>query len=418
MLNDLTAQYGGIINYATKLISVYFKKPVHFSTVMQLSEPDRRNIILRLLIDHPSAGIPKSLILKKNSIEQQIFDRGPKESEAEQLTRFAHDWAGIEFLSMIGNSHAPHFFVGSLKYRFIIIEDLGSTHPSLVGPLTREYSPANYKEAISALTAYTSRLGKMHADTAGKYNEFSDILKKIYPEALRFNFIPESDSIIILNQFKKLIGYESKELSIEIYAVLKFSQFRNEFNVFLHGDICPDNVYYKNDVMRLIDFEFSDFGNALIDGVYMRMHMPSCWCSKSIPQSIVQQMELVYREELKKGIIAAADDDIYNKQLTFSCAYWLVRTIKQIGELDLMDQEWICPSGPVDSDSKWNPDENTFRPRILSRLDAFIASSKITNHLPVLREAAIFLRIYLTKTWPDAQEIDVFPVFKDPTNLR
>ena len=42
----------------------------------------------------------------------------------------------------------------------------------------------------------------------------------------------------------------------------------------LHGDICPDNVYYQSNETRFIDFEFGEFGNALIDGVYLRMHMP------------------------------------------------------------------------------------------------------------------------------------------------
>ena len=411
MLDDSMAHYGEVINNAAQLMSIYFQKPVHFSTVTQLSEPERRNVILRLHIDNPTTGMPETLILKKNSIEQQIFDRGENETETEQLTRFAHDWAGIEFLTEIGSDHAPHFYAGSVEHKFIIIEDLGLAHPSLVGPLTRASSTINVAEAKSALMAYMRRLGKMHADTAGKSDQFISILKRVYPHGLRFNYIPEADGAIVLNQFKTLIGNETKELAQEIYSVLEFSQTANGFNVFLHGDICPDNVYYQNHEMHFIDFEFSDFGNALIDGTYLRMHMPSCWCSKSIPPSIVYEMESIYREELKAGISLAHDEAIYNKQLTYACAYWLVRTIKQLVDMDLIDHEWICPSGPVDPDSQWEPEKNAFRPRILSRIEAFIVCSKTTGQLPKLCEAATHLHSHLRKIWPEAHEIDIFPVF-------
>lgn len=414
MLDDFIAHahFHDVLIKAAKLLSEYFQKPIHFSKITQLNEPDRRNVILRLFVDNPTRGMPETFILKKNSIEKQIFDCGENETEVERLTRFAHDWAGIEFLTQIGSNHAPHFYAGNLEHKFIIIEDLGLAHPSLVGPLTRMASPENFREAKLALTAYACRLGKMHADTAGKGDQFISILKRIYPQALRFNYIPESDAQVIITQFKKLIGKETKELAAEIHAVLEFSQSVSEFNVFLHGDICPDNVYYQNNEMRFIDFEFGDFGNALIDGVYLRMHMPSCWCSKAIPQAIVFEMESIYRNELKTGILSAADDALYNKQLVYACAYWLIRTLKQLDDMDLINQEWICPSGPVDADSVWEPEKNAFRPRILSRLEAFISCSSATGQLRELCEAVKHLRLHLIKIWPETHGIEFFPVFK------
>ena len=417
MINDNLEHYREVINDAACLMSGYFQKSVHFTSVTEISEPDRRNVILRLLFDNPTRDMPQTLILKKTAVENQVIEPSQTETEAEQLTRFAHDWAGIEFLTQIGNDHAPRFYAGSIPHKYIIIEDLGYGHPSLVTPLTRAPSPLNQQEAISALTCYAKRLGRMHADTAGKFDQYSSILKRIYPQAHRFNFIPRTDSNMILDRFRKLIGDTPKNLEKDINDVLEFSQAMSEFKVFLHGDICPDNVYYKNNIMRFIDFEYADFGNALVDGVYMRMHMPSCWCSKSIPLPIVLQLEDIYRNELKKGIITAVDDTVYHRQLTFSCGYWLVRTIKQINDMGLIDHEWICPSGPIEPDSKWNPDENAFRPRIISRIEAFISISNETGHLIVLRETAVRLHAHLRKIWPDINRIDVFPVFKSEIDI-
>jgi len=409
MLDESTAHLREIIDESCKLLSGHFKENVKLSKVIQLSEPDRRNVLLILLLNNPQKGMPKSIILKQNSTETNKFDAAKTETEREKLSRFAHDWAGIEFLTAIGCDHAPHFYAGSLEHTFILIEDLGLSHPSLVGPLTRAPSAANVQEAKSALIAYVSRIARMQVDTLGKYQQFSSILQRIYPQAHRFNRLSEVDVTEMLNQFKRLIGVESKELAQEIHSVIEFSQSQGDFHVFLHGDICPDNVYYQGSDIKLIDFEFCDYGNALMDGLYLRMNMPTCWCSKAVPQTILNQMELAYREELKKGITAASDDIVYNKQLTYACAYWLIRTISTMDA----DREWICPSGPVDPDSEWDPKENGFRPRILSRLAAFIECSKNTAHLPKFCEASTHLLSYLKKIWFDSRYINVFPVFKN-----
>ena len=402
-----------IIESASQLISQYFQKKIHFSQVVQISEADRRNLILRLLVDNPTDNMPRSLILKQTATEKNVFDaEAPAESEIEQLSRFAHDWAGLELLTEIGSNHAPHFYGGNIEHKFILTEDLGREHPSLVGPLTKKPSLINLNEAEQSLMSYVSRLGQMHADTAGKYSQFTAILNRIYPHALRFNTLPETEISYIINQLKRLINIETIQLTKEIYDVMEFSQNPHEFSVLLHGDICPDNVYYQDKEIKLIDFEWSDFGNALIDGTYLRMSMPSCWCSKSVPANIVQRMEFIYREELKKGIVTAIDDPVYYKQLAYACAYWLIRTLKQLDAMNLLENEWICPSGPVDMESQWDPNKNAFRPRILSRLDAFISCSNITGHLPKLSEAATQLLNYLKKAWPETLFIDVFPVFK------
>lgn len=409
MLDESTAHLREVIDEASKLMSECFKTAVNFSKVIQLSEPDRRNVILRLLIDNPQIGIPKTIILKQTATETNKFDTAKSETEIEKLSRFAHDWAGIEFLTKIGCDHAPHFYAGSLEYKFILIEDLGLAHPSLVGPLTRSSTMVNIQEATLALIAYVRRIGRMQVDTLGKADQFTAILNRIYPQAHRFNSLSEVDVSDMMKQFKQLIGEDSQLLQGELHDVVEFSKFNDDFHVLLHGDICPDNVYYHGHEIKLIDFEFGDFGNALIDGVYLRMNMPSCWCSKAVPKHILHQMEAAYRDELKKGISAATDDFVYNKQLTYACAYWLIRTISTMD----VNREWICPSGPVEPDSEWNPKENGFRPRILSRLDCFIECSKNTGLLPNFCEASIHLLSYLKKMWPESGYIDVFPVFKE-----
>ncbi len=58
--------------------------------------------------------------------------------QAIRFFRFARDWAGLEFLSSLEGEHpiTPQFYGGSINHRFILIEDLGENHVSLVDSLT------------------------------------------------------------------------------------------------------------------------------------------------------------------------------------------------------------------------------------------------------------------------------------------
>lgn len=392
-----------LIHAANELMSKHFNSAITIAKADTLSEPERRNRILRLIISNPGDGVPHSVILKKTEIE----NRG--ETEQEQLSRFAHDWAGLEFLTAIGTHHGPYFYAGSFEHRFILIEDLGLNHPSLVGPLTRGPSKENQEAAVKALATYTRRVAQMHADTFGKTFQFEAILKRIYPDVKRFHYHQPDDPGKILGVFKRHIGYESQALIKEIQSINEAID-STDFKVLLHGDICPDNVFFQGDDIRLFDFEFGDVGHALVDGVYLRMSMPSCWCSKSTPEAIVTQMEALYRQELQRKIPAAVDDIRFQQAMVHACAYWVIRNL--IWWLDeFIAEDKNCPSGPVDSDSMWDVSDNSFRPRILSRLQAFIGLARLHNNLPALCDASSQLLMMLKKKWPQSRALANFAVF-------
>jgi len=392
-----------LINAAEELLSKHFNYAITIAKIDTLSEPERRNLILRLAINNPGDGIPHTVILKKTEIE----NRG--ETEQEQLSRFAHDWAGLEFLTAIGTHHGPYFYTGSFVHRFILIEDLGIDHPSLVGPLTKKPSKANQQQAEDALMLYTRRVAQMHADTFGKTDKFDAILKRIYPNVKRFHYHQPEDPGKILGLLKRYCEYESEALVKEIQTINEAVE-SSDFKVLLHGDICPDNVYFQGQDIRLFDFEFGDVGHALIDGVYLRMSMPSCWCAKSLPTNIISKMETIYREELMRKIPAARDDAAYHQALVYACAYWLIRSlIWWLDEFFIEDKN--CPSGPVDADSLWDPNNNGFRPRLISRIEAFLACAQQLKKLPELCEASKQLLTLLNKKWPGTKGLDNYPVF-------
>jgi hypothetical protein len=127
-------------------------------------------------------------------------------------------------------------------------------------------------------------------------------------------------------------------------------------------------------------------------------------------------MEQVYREELQTTILAARDKEVYSKALVYACAYWMVRDLNGLNSL--VADDWICPSGPVPADSLWQPLENSFRSRMLSRLEAFINCPQGERYLPQFSQACAQLLVHLNNIWPQQKKLDHYPVFiKNTTSV-
>lgn len=72
---------------------------------------------------------------------------------------------------------------------------------------------------------------------------------------------------------------------------------------------------------------------------------------------------------------------------------------------------WLHFITDVPQDSLWNAAENWVRPRVLSRLQAFIDSATLNEQLPYLRAMAVSMLIELKKHWLDVPFLEVYPAF-------
>ena len=119
------------------------------------------------------------------------------------------------------------------------------------------------------------------------------------------------------------------------------------FTVLTHGDIAPDNVFDHEgpEGLQLIDFEWCAPRNALLDGTYLRMSIPTGWCAKAIPAEILKPLEHIYRTELEKTIPEAANDLAYSTAYTHACAY---HVLHQMANLDgILEHDVIWGSHPM-----------------------------------------------------------------------
>lgn len=394
---------------AETLLKNVFLVDCNIKSADLLSESDRRNVIIRLFLESISSIVPSSVILKQSLRDED------DEDDQDAYARFARDWSGLEFLSRFEDyGHViPKFYGGNQALRFILQEDLGTKHVSLVDALTVQ----NKKEAIAALSRFMRALGGMHAASFGHLDEYQKILNTVRhtkeDESAEFQFIYD-DLISRLEKANQALGLVvSPSLIDEVRIVAEKVLLSGPFRVLTHGDICPDNVFDHPTIakdLQLIDFEWSSPRSALLDGTYLRMSFPTCWCAKALPKDVIQSLEVIYRQELMHSMPAAKDDALYQEAYLYACAFWLLQqTLHFIPEVKEKDR--VGPSGPVPADSLWVPKKNTVRPRVLSRLKAFIEVALETNKLPSLTYMAKEILKELGLIWKDTPDLEFYPAF-------
>jgi hypothetical protein len=380
-----------LLDSASHLLSQRWDTQVSFASVKRLTEEDRHSIVLRLTLDHAPDGAPSSIILKQPNLNSY-----PEQEREFAFQRFAGDWAGSCYLYGLrtGPRHSPVFYGGDLTRHFILLEDLGEA-PTLVTPLLH----GDTAEAESALLAFAARLGQMHSDTLGDFSTFEKIAHPLNAPLQPYFYrnlktLVESVQELCLEWEIPFLDAAQRDLG----RIIRVLQEPGLFHSYIHADPCPDNMYFINGSYRLIDFETSGFSHALADAVYFRMSFPTCWCANRIPDEIVEKTESVYRVELAQTCPVVAEDQVFYSALVEMCGF---RALVELGywakRADESDRDWGIA---------------TLRPRVITRLGAFIRAAKQFGHLHGLQELCERVSGVLENRWPGVELLPVYPAFR------
>jgi hypothetical protein len=382
----------------------------HISSIEQvLNDPTRRNQLLRIeLKNNSDMKIIGSVIFKQSQHETESGKTPTEEEMKDSFARFSRDWAGLEFASSLQteNPICPKSYGGSKEHRFILVEDLGKNQESLDDHLLRGDALASE----ASLKRYMTCLGSFHAAGHKKINEYAQILHRINPEGPLNPDLKEKSIEGLVDEYTE--NMESvltliklphpKGLKDEIKTVLMTFDPKGPFATVTHSDPCPDNVFDFPDRLQLIDFEWTSVRSALLDVVYPRMNMPTGWCAGQFPEELLDSVEAIYREEIKKQMPAAGDDKVYFEAYAQACAKYILSDMRFLQSKD-------GKSIIFEEDKVWGI--ATERARILSHLKTFIKISEANNVLPILRSTAIEMLAFFEKNWPESKPLDLYAAF-------
>lgn len=391
---DNDGKYAELLAGAERVLADRWGAAVRLGDVRRLSEPRRRNLLLRCgVLDGPLRA-PSSVILKR--ARRRRYD--PDDPNSRPAMGLFRDWAGLEFLSSLDPKlkACPKFHGGDREAGFFIMEDLGVSQD-----LDHVLTCGSAEQARHALTLLAESLGRMHALTAGRNDQYQQIRDALGPgdqmHRHRLAAHARDYASLLARQCEKL-GVEVASGFIEdVETVAAAMAEPGPFLTYTHADACPDNSLLVDKRICLIDYEFGSFRHALLDGVYGWIRFPTCWCVRDIPEPVVAEMETAYRQELVKGCPAAADDAQYFRGVADACAYWMLETLAHLLERAMLYEE---PKGT-----------STNRQRILVRLAAFIQVADRGGHLESLQQTLASLLEELRSRWRENMpQYDAFDV--------
>lgn len=386
------------IAVAEKVLAKTFRDNVHLAFGEKEGLSGRTHVH-RLEVVQGPPEVPQTLIMKQaRSREDQPY---APDALGGPASRLFNDWAGLQFLSEAceGPPLAPRLYGGDRNAGILLMEDFGTG--------TRLDHALLGRDTVAAemtMVALFETIGRMHAQSVGKQARYNELRSALGPTDKPSRKVSRKDMEGVRHSFKTIGIAPQRGFYTECETVLKMLNEPGPFHAYIHSDPCPDNCHWVGSDLRLLDFEGGKYAHALLDGVYPRIHFPTCWCVNRLPDEVMRKAEGAYRSELIKGCPQAVEDSIFGPAIVGVCAYWAFTTfansIPLILEEDRMS--WF--------DSKRGI--ATARQRIILRFELAAATAEEFGYLNAIGGTARRIVSRLRFLWGDVGEMPYYPAFQ------
>lgn len=384
------------ITTAEKLLSEVFGGTVRLNKGNDLGGSNRTNVYRFSVLEGPSDAPATVIVKQAHSTGDAVYH--PDTATIPAWT-FFNEWASLQFLSQIAAAEVPFgpkFYVGDRTAGLMIMEDIGqgrSLDHFLLGddPDTAE----------KALIEFAASHGQMHALSRGKHTEFASIREALGPDELAEGYYRYDWFAPTLQQTAETAGITIGRGVESELEILKESILNpGPFLAFTQGDSCPDNCLWINTSVRLLDFEGGMFSHALKEGVYGRIHFPTCWCVYRMPEHVPLRMEEAYRAELVKGCPEAADDRLFYHAVVEACAFWMLDWYHEFPLTKLLEKDRMIVT-------------STVRQRFLMRSEILARTTEEFGHLEAFGETVRAMATKLSEVWmPGEYAMPYYPAFR------
>lgn len=384
-----------LISVVERMLADAFSGGVRLGDWHDLSSSNRA-FTYRFRVLSGMSDAPSTVIVKQARFAAQSL-ASSDEVEMAAWT-FYNEWASLQFLEQLRPEHmfGPHLYAATRQPGIIVMEDLGE------GENLADVLLANDAEAAeAALLDFAALQGRLHAATAGKQEVYTQIREGLGSSVLADGYYRYDWLAPALQEFADILGIELVVRVEQELAQLRSTLLHpGPFLTFTQGDACPDNCLFSSEGLRLLDFEGGRFDFALKDGIYGRVHFPTCWCLYRMPERVVAAMEQVYRAELVKGCPAAADDSLFYAAVVEACVFWMLQAKKMLPPLTQMLERDRHLVGATD------------RERFVLRFLIAAQACEQYGHLEALGATARAMAQKLQTLWPEAAQLAYYPAFQ------
>jgi hypothetical protein len=370
---DIAADPPTIQNDAEVLATMMAAESVlsrRFGSKVTLADPvdlggSERSIVLRVKASSHFA-LPRTLVLKRYLLP-------PDDEPADSFVREAVSYQLFTSLAT-EDRVCPELFAHEGSQRLLVLEDLGRA-PTLAGKLMGN----DARGAERALLSWAHSLGRLHATTAGREQDFDALQRRLGPPRSKDPLA--TDGPTALDELPDLLEAElgvatsnaAKECAERTRGLLGAERQR----AFSPSDSCPDNNLITSRGVRFLDFEGGCVRNIMFDAAFLRVPFPSCWCAFGLPTGMTDAMLAGWRAEVRAMWPDLDDDTVLLPRLLDAQLFWVWFTTWQL--LTTPDLEG-CPHAARSIETPSRPVVLATRWRRLAECAAAIGADPVASH--------------------------------------
>ncbi|MFD1813933.1 phosphotransferase family protein [Rhodococcus gannanensis] len=276
-----------------------------------------RTVVLRVRCAENPFSLPRTLVIKQVREPSQAagarsvaltagaFPDGAPGGGAD--TAFLREAVSYQFATALATESrpGPSLIAYDLDARLIVLTDLGDATP-----IARLLVQQDKAAVTNSLMALAQSMGRMHAATVGREEDFSALLRR--------SGVAESGNVVsaeVTSSIPRLRTMLTQEIGVtpgpEVAeaaerGVALFSGGRHR--AFSPSDLCPDNIIVNDEGVRFLDYEWGGFRDATLDIAYALSSFPGCLCSYDLSIERALAMIEAWRAEVV-GIWPALGDD-------------------------------------------------------------------------------------------------------------
>jgi hypothetical protein len=243
-------------------------------------------VVLRVRVTENPFQLPRTLVIKQLPRNGDGIDEG-----------FLREAVSYQFATALPKEHrpGPDLLAYDLGERLLILSDLGDSRT--MGRLLREEDDAG---VTHLLMAYAQALGRMHAATWGRSEDFVALLRRAevahHTSQLELRATKAVEHAPAM--LERFLGRQVPD-AVLTRARRGLALFGNGgFRAFSPSDLCPENVIVNSEGIRFLDYEWGGFRDATVDLAYTLVSFPECLCDMQLSIERSQAMIDAWRAEI------------------------------------------------------------------------------------------------------------------------
>ncbi|MFD6856709.1 kinase [Rhodococcus sp. NPDC060090] len=302
-----------VVQAAEKLLTRRTGAPVTLADPVDLGGSGR-SVVLRVRVAANPFSLPRTLVLKQVPPARGAGHVDLRGAATDEEVAFLREAVSYQFATALAKDHRPgaELLAYDFETRLLVLSDLGDATP--LATLLRSGDTDTVGNTLMALA---QALGRMHAATVGREEDFSALLRRAgvasVSDAVAEQAIDAVRGVPELLAADFGLAVPQSVLDRAERAAKLFTGGR--FRAFSPSDLCPDNVVVGDDGVQFLDYEWGGFRDATLDIAYALTSFPLCLCAAPLTSDRVRDMADAWRAEVVGMWPQLAYDEVLAERL-------------------------------------------------------------------------------------------------------